>query len=284
MRDLVWVMASPNLLADAEWLVSDRECAEMLFAALPELLALDRHPAPLQAWLAARKPDRLGPYFESLVAYWFAFLIDADWYATNKIVKSGRLTQGEFDLLWRTASGSLHHWELSAKLYLQIRQDQGFAGYIGTMKQDRLDLKVAHLRDKQLHLAYTPEGISALPESGQPVRARALFKGWLFYPRHVSNSAAAGISERHLTGWWAHWSNPEFELQPRLRWRILERLSWLAPVRCNNSSELSIEADFRDDLAAYFAGTATPILIAGLSQGHDAWEEVTRGFIVPSGW
>ena len=84
-------MAAPNLLAEADWLVGDLECTEIVAAAMPQLLALERHPAPLQAWLAARNPNRLGPYFESLVAYWLAFLLDADWYATNKIVKSGQI-------------------------------------------------------------------------------------------------------------------------------------------------------------------------------------------------
>lgn len=277
-------MASPNLLADADWLVGDRECEKILAAAMPELLALDRHPEPLLAWLAARSPKRLGPYFELLAAYWIAFLVDTSWYATNKIVKSGRGTLGEYDLLWRSASGLLHHWELSAKLYLQVDRGRGFAGYIGTMKHDRLDLKVARLRDKQLHLAGTPEGAAALPEVGERVRCRALFKGWLFYPNHLSDFAAAGLSQRHPSGWWTHWHNSEFVLQPDLRWRILERLSWLAPVRCDAISESSAEAEFREELAAHFSRCATPLLVAGLFQTRDGWEEVTRGFIVPSAW
>ncbi|MHB0992136.1 MAG: DUF1853 family protein [Burkholderiales bacterium] len=284
VRDLVWVMASPNLLVEADWLIGDRECQNILASAMPALLALDRHPEPLLAWLAARSPNRLGPYFELLVAYWLAFLIDADWYATNKIVKSGRITVGEYDLLWRSASGQLHHWEVSAKLYLQVNRDRGFAGYIGTMKHDRLDFKVARLRDKQLHLAGTPEGAMALPEPGEQIRCRALFKGWLFYPRQGPDFAAAGLSSRHLSGWWAHWHNSEFVLQPNLRWRILERLSWLAPVRCDMISESSAEDGFREELAACFAGHATPLLVAGLAQTGDGWEEVTRGFIVPSAW
>ena len=277
-------MAAPNLLTEADWLVGDRECTEILTAAMPQLLALDRRPAPLQAWLAARSPTRLGPYFELLVAYWLAFLIDADWYAINKIVKSGRNTLGEFDLLWRAASGSLHHWELSAKLYLQIRRDQGFAGYIGTMKQDRLDLKVARLRDKQLQLACTPEGYAALPPAGEAVRARALFKGWLFYPLHEPDFFAAGISERHLRGWWAHGRSPELNFQSQLGWCKLERLSWLAPAFRSDASDLSSAADFSAELEAYFSGPGAPLLVAGLSPTEVGWEEVTRGFIVPPAW
>lgn len=277
-------MAAPNLLTEADWLVGDCECTELLTAAMPQLLALDRNPAPLQAWLAVRSPTRLGPYFELLVAYWLAFLIDADWYATNKIVKSGRNTLGEFDLLWRAASGSLHHWELSAKLYLQIRRDQGFAGYIGTLKQDRLDLKVAHLRDKQLQLACTPEGYAALPRAGEAVRVQALFKGWLFYPLHEPDFSAAGISERHLKGWWTHWPGRESDLQPQLGWCKLDRLSWLAPAYRSDASELSAAADFRTELEAHFFGSGSALLIAGLLPTEGGWEEVTRGFIVPPAW
>ena len=277
-------MAAPNLLTEADWLIGDSECAEMLNRAMPQLLALDRQPEPLLCWLAARQTGRLGHYFELLVTYWLAFLIDAVWYATNKTVTAQRITLGEYDMLWRDESGLLHHWEVSAKLYLQVDRDRGFSGYIGTMKHDRLDLKVAHLRDKQLHLAYTPDGSAALPVPGEKVRARALFKGWLFYPLPRCDIFAAGISDQHLTGWWTCWQSPEFFLQPQFRWRILDRLSWLAPAQSRDAAELSAADVLETALADHFAVSCEPLLIAGLSPVEEKWEEVTRGFIVPPDW
>ncbi|MHB1678473.1 MAG: DUF1853 family protein [Sulfuriferula sp.] len=284
VRDLVWVMAAPNLLPDADWIISDSECSAMLTQAMPQLLALDRQPDHLQAWISARTPRRLGPYFEMLVSYWLTFLIDTTWFVTNTIVKSGRITIGEYDMLWRAPSGSLNHWEVSAKLYLQAGRMDEFASYVGTMTRDRLDLKVARLRDKQLQLARTIAGSAALPDIDEPVIAKALFKGWLFYPSHLPLTSAAGLSTRHLTGWWMRWGAAEFRLQPKIKWRVLERLSWLSPVRSSDATMLSTEVDFIASLTVHFTESTEPLLVAGLAQMDSAWEEVTRGFIVPQNW
>lgn len=284
MRDLVWVMAAPNLLADVDWIVSDSECAVLLTRAMPQLLALDQQPERLHDWLAARKPQRLGPYFERLVAYWLTYLIDIAWFASNQIVSEGRTTIGEYDMLWRASSGLLNHWEVSAKLYLQADPQAGLGGYIGTMTRDRLDLKVERLRDKQLHLAQTAAGSAALPCPGEPVLARALFKGWLFYPANLTISPATAVSTLHLSGWWMRWGSREFNLPPNLRWCVLDRLAWLSPLLRKNTDKLWAEADFIVMLAGYFASHGVPLLIAGLMPTVNGWEEVSRGFVLSREW
>ena len=284
VRDLVWVIAAPNLLAAVDWMVSDHECAELLTCAMPKLLTLEQQPDSLHEWIAARKPQRLGPYFEMLVAYWLTYLIDTTWFATNRIVSCERTTIGEYDMLWRTSSGLLNHWEVSAKLYLQVDPQAGLGGYIGTMTRDRLDLKVARLRDKQLCLAQTAAGGAALPYPGEPVSARALLKGWLFYPANLDINPATGVSPIHLSGWWMRWATPEFNLQPNLRWCVLDRLAWLSPLLSKSDAMLWGEIDFTARLAGYFASNGVPLLVAGLASTGGGWEEVTRGFILPQKW
>jgi hypothetical protein len=282
VRDLVWVMAAPNLLADADWLVSDAECLAWLDAARPQLLILDAHPEPLIAWIAQSSPQRLGRYFEVLLGYWIAHLMPATWFATNRIVKTGRLVLGEYDLLWRDQRGALQHWEASVKFYLQINPDTGYAGYIGTMTRDRLDLKVAHLRDKQLHLAKTPEGSANLPIAHEPVQARALLKGWLFYPANTIAQPASGLSEQHLQAWWVRWG--QLNIPQGLRWRILPRLAWFSPAITLDSTSLLNESDFVLHLVEHFSQHQTPVLASGLIQQNEVWLEHTRGFIVSSRW
>lgn len=290
VRDLVWVMAAPGLLDKADWLISDEECLELLKRATPQLLALDQQPRPLHTWIAARNPQRLGRYFEVLIAYWLTYLIKASWFVANQVVKSGSLVCGEYDLLWRDAAGHLNHWEVSVKFYLRVENTAGFAGYIGTLTRDRLDLKVAQLRDKQLKLSQTPAGASALmrilPEAspGEPVRARALFKGWLFYHRHTTILPAAGLGAAHSSGWWMRWSAEYMDFPPKLRWRVLDRLAWLSPAIAVDPTALLDEINFLHGLAEYFTADGMPLLVAGFEQGDNGWQEVTRGFILPITW
>ena len=284
VRDLVWVIAAPNLLEEADWLVSDSECTALLALAMTKLLALDQCPDTLHKWIAARKPFHLGPYVETLVAYWLTYLIDTTWFATNQIVQSGRTTVGEYDMLWRASSGLLNHWEVSAKLYLQVDAAAGFAGYIGTMTKDRLDLKVARLRDKQLRLAQTVAGAAVLPYAGEPVNAKALLKGCLFYPPNSQISRALGVSSKHTSGWWQRWGTNQFDLIPNLRWCVLERLAWLTPVLRADAATLQTEMDFRAWLMNYFERNAEPLLVAGLALDANGWGEITRGFVVPQAW
>lgn len=288
VRDLVWVMAAPGLMRDSsaqDFALSDAFGQETVLRAMPYLQALDRRPAALHDWIAARQPQRLGRYFETLLEYWLTHLMVAQLVAANLPVKTGDIVMGEYDFLWRDEAGALNHWEASVKFYLQVDAAAGLAGYVGTLTRDRLDLKFAHLRDKQLKLATTPAGEAALPHSGEAVSARALLKGWLFYPHgQAMIIPAPEVSPQHLSGWWLRWGETAFNPQPGLRWKVLPRLEWLTPSMNWGEEGLQTAADFSAALETHFAVDGVPLLVAGLAPGKNAWQEVTRGFVVSAGW
>ena len=287
VRDLVWVMAAPGLMRGSSapyFAVPDAFGQEAVLRAMPALQALDSEPAALHDWIAARKPQRLGRYFETLLEYWLSHLIGGQLVAANLRVKAGDIVMGEYDFLWRDVAGALNHWEASVKFYLQVDAAAGLAGYVGTLTRDRLDLKFAHLRDKQLKLATTPAGEAALPHPGEAVSARALLKGWLFYPHGQAIIPAPEVSPQHLSGWWLRWGETAFNPQPGLRWKVLPRLEWLTPSMNWGEEGLQTEADFSAALETHFAGDGVPLLVAGLAPGKNAWQEVTRGFVVSAGW
>ena len=287
VRDLVWVMAAPGLLREtavADFNVPDAVCRDALARAMPQLTELDNSPAPLLAWITARNPQRLGPYFETLLAYWLTHLMDGQLIAANLLVKEGNLVLGEYDFLWRDVTGALHHWEAAVKFYLQVDAAAGLAGYVGTLTRDRLDLKFAHLRDKQLKLATTVAGQAALPSAGELVSARALLKGWLFYPHGQAVVPAPEVSSQHLSGWWLRWDETRFDPEQSLRWKTLPRLEWLTPAMSRNDEGLQTAAALREFLTEHFAAQGGPLLLAGLAPVGDNWQELTRGFIVPPDW
>lgn len=287
VRDLVWVMAAPGLLDEMvalDFSVPDVVCRDALARAMPRLLELDRHPAPLHDWIAARSSHRLGRYFETLLEYWISHLMGGQLVAANLPVKAGDIIIGEYDFLWRDAAGVLNHWEASVKFYLQVDVAAGLAGYVGTFTRDRLDLKFGHLRDKQLKLAATPAGLAALPDAEEAVSAHALLKGWLFYPYGEAIIAAPEVSVQHLSGWWLRWGETPFTPPSGLHWKILPRLEWLSPVMSPNLEGLQTGANFSAALATHFAMDGAPLLVAGLATTGNTWQEVTRGFVVPQDW
>ncbi|HUW29044.1 MAG TPA: DUF1853 family protein [Sulfuriferula sp.] len=287
VRDLAWVMAAPGLLDEAatpDFGVPDAVCRDILARAMPQLLELDRHPAALHDWIAARSSHRLGRYFETLLEYWLSHLMGGRLVAANLPVKAGDIVMGEYDFLWRDVAGALNHWEASVKFYLQVDAAAGLAGYVGTLTRDRLDLKFSHLRDKQLKLAATPAGEAALPRPGEAVSARALLKGWLFYPYGQPVTPAPEVSLQHLSGWWLRWGETAFKPQPGLHWKVLPRLEWLTPVMSRSEAELQTGTDFSAALEAHFAVGSAPLLLAGLTTAGNVWQEVTRGFVLPAGW
>ncbi|MHB1176000.1 MAG: DUF1853 family protein [Sulfuriferula sp.] len=287
VRDLIWVMAAPGLMRESSALnfaVPDSFGQEAVLRSMPALQALDRDPGPLHEWIAVRKSQRLGRYFESLLEYWITHLLGGEIIAANLAVKLGDIVTGEYDFLWRDAGGVLNHWEASVKLYLQVDAAAGLAGYIGTLTRDRLDLKFAHLRDKQLKLSSTVAGQAVLPRAGEIVHARALLKGWLFYPYGQAAISPPEVSPQHLSGWWLRWRASGFNPQPGLRWKILLRLEWFTPAMGSSTEGLQTEADFSAALEAHFAIDGAPLLVAGLIATSNDWQEVTRGFVVPEDW
>lgn len=287
VRDLVWVMAAPGLMNGASapfFAVPDAFGQAAVLRAMPALQALDSEPAALHDWIAARNPQRLGRYFETLLEYWLSHLMGGELLAANLPVKTGDIVMGEYDFLWRDADGALNHWEASVKFYLQVDAAAGLAGYVGTLTRDRLDLKFAHLRDKQLRLAATPAGEKSLPHRGEAISARAILKGWLFYPDGQPVIPAPEVSPQHLSGWWLRWSETAFHPQPGLRWKVLPRLEWLTPAMSRSEAGLQSETEFGAALAAHFAAAGAPLLVAGLATAGNAWQEVTRGFVMPPNW
>lgn len=289
VRDLAWALASPPLLAPADndilWL-DDDWCRQTLAASSDWLARLDHDPTPLLTALAGRD-QRLGSYFEGLLAFWLASPANTRYrlIAQNLPVRAQRLTLGELDFLVEDRQlGEIQHWEVAVKFYLGVpardqRRNQEL-DWIGPGLHDRLERKRAHLTGQQLGLTRTPAGMALMQQLHlPPARPVCLLKGALFYPAgHQRPPQDAGHD--HPGGWWLPVT--DFLADPAhhtLSWLPLPKRNWLTAVTAPEDLGQAVSAE---QLSALLISETShrAMAVIGIRDGR----EVTRGFVAPAGW
>lgn len=297
VRDLAWLLDSPDLL-DAGAPQWRGRIASLFDHQGPDidrwLIELDRAPEELHRLIQSHAFARLGRYSELLMAFFFRH--QGILQAHGLQVRAGKNdTIGEFDfLLWRSTSSNspvLLHWEFATKFYLLEASGSGHGRgvdfLVGPNLADTLGAKMRKILDRQLSLSSHPAAQILLP---QPVAAaQALIKGWLFYPgsEHAADADATadatngGVAAAHCRGYWC--ALAEADDLPGDRYRILPRLSWLAPARAPFDTCID-KAGLLRALHAHFESDALPVMVATMARRGDFAVEVERGFIVPNDW
>jgi hypothetical protein len=291
VRDLAWTLIAAPLLVDAQCL-QRHPLASSAWAEEPTALAdwlqqLDLDPGPLDTWLARSSNRRLGLYYEKLWQFALNAAGSVQLLAANVAIRQGANTLGEIDLLSRDAQGD-HHTELACKFFLGPPHACGQEplNWLGPGGQDRLGLKLAHLRQRQLPLSSRAEAQTVLAGLGiHALQAELWLGGYLFYPWPSGCSMPYGAHPQHLRGHWIYqrqWL--DFAAQNTSgRWQILPRGRWLAPARTVQVNCLSL-AQLTEQLNA--AGTQpSPRLVVQLEWRADGdWHEVQRLFVVHDAW
>jgi hypothetical protein len=289
VRALAWLLDAPDLLDihDPHWEGRIATLGPMTLETERWLVALDQDPSALDEALGAKMTTRLGLYAEKLMAFYFAQ--QGRLVAHGVQVRAGRdATVGEFDFLLDAGPDGVEHIEFATKFYLlQGEAHEGLAAsfdnFVGPNLADSLGRKMRKVFDRQLQLGSHPAAQEVLP---RPVTsARALVKGWLFYPAGTYFEMN-GIGAGHCRGFWCALS--ELEQMDADRFLILPRLQWLAPFRASSATWMLDRAQLVAELADHFAGSGTPVLVALVRDdrlnGQGAIVETERGFIVPDDW
>lgn len=286
VRALAWLLDAPDLLDANDPLWAGRIAT--LGPVGPEVAdwlgRLDRDPALLDQALGGKIHTRLGLYAEKLLAFYFA--------QHGRLVAHGLQvraspndTIGEFDFLLEDGPMAVEHIEFATKFYLLDgeggqQQDWQLNALVGPNLADSLGLKMRKVFERQLGLGEHPAAQALLP---RPVsRARALVKGWLFYPAG-SWPAMRGISAGHCRGFWC--ALDEIDALAGEEFLMLPRLQWLAPFRAASATWMLNRAQLHAELSAQFETSSTPVLVSSVRYVPGQMiEEIERGFIVPNDW
>ena len=281
VRALAWLLDAPDLLdpADPHWEGRIASLGELPPATDAWLQRVDSDPSGLNAELGERIYTRLGLYAEKLMAFYYrehGMLV-----AHGLQVRAARDdTVGEFDFLLEAGPDALAHIEFATKFYLlEGEAASRFDTFVGPNLADSLGAKMRKIFDKQLALGQHPaaQAVLARPVSS----ARALVKGWLFYPAG-SQPQTDGISALHCRGFWC--ALEEVAALEAQQFVVLPRLQWLAPYRAGSADGLLSRAQLHDKLAAQFEALPMPVLVAVVREVESGLVETGRGFIVPDNW
>jgi hypothetical protein len=281
VRALAWLLDAPDLLdaADPLWQGKIATLGAVTPGVADWLAALDRDPAPLDAALGTRTFTRLGLYAEKLLAFYFQQ--QGRLVAHGLQVRASRNdTVGEFDFLLDAGPEGVEHIEFATKFYLL--QGEGAARFdtlIGPNLADSLGAKMRKIVERQLELGTHPAAQALLPRP--VVQARALVKGWLFYPAGIYPSIG-GLGARHCRGFWC--AQNEIDALEADAWLVLPRMQWLAPFKAHSAASMMSRAQLAAELSALFETTSSPVLVAALRQDPGGVIETERGFIVPNDW
>lgn len=281
VRALAWLLDAPDLLDanDPQWAGRIATTGPVTPELADWLGRLDHDPSVLDEALGAKMHTRLGLYAEKLMAFYFEQ--HGRLVAHGLQVRASRNdTIGEFDFLLEDGPDAVEHIEFATKFYLLDGEGgQQFDALVGPNLADSLGLKMRKVFERQLSLGGHPAAQALLP---RPVsRARALVKGWLFYPSG-SWPAMRGIAAGHCRGFWC--ALDEIEGLAGEEFLMLPRLQWLAPFRAASATWMLNRAQLHAELSAQFETSSTPVLVAVVRHTPGQIEEIERGFIVPNDW
>jgi hypothetical protein len=281
VRALAWLLDAPDLLDvnDPGWNGKVATLGPVTPEVAQWLADVDHDPSALDAALGSRMYTRLGLYAEKLMAFYFEQHGQLVAHGVQ-VRASPNDTVGEFDFLLDAGPEGVEHIEFATKFYLLEGQAaRRFDELVGPNLADSLGKKMRKIVEHQLELGAHPAAQAVLP---RPVLlARALVKGWLFYPLGTW-PAIAGISAQHCRGFWC--SLGEIDQLAGDAFLILPKLQWLPPFRAMSATWILNRAELHAELEAQFETNQTPVLVAAVNEQPGCIEEVERGFIVPNDW
>lgn len=275
--NLLWALGTPHIVSGngLPWLPPERQAPLVDFFSAKHVR--QELTVELEELLGSSGGHRLGSYFEGLWAFAFTHHPDYELLTHNLPLRDASRTLGALDfVVQHLSSDTTEHWEIAVKFYLQVDGEH----WVGPGLRDRLDIKLARMRDHQLPIAHSPRGQQLLAQQGIRIaRQWALMPGRLFRPLAPELAPLpVDINARCAGYWWATAEQFTQEFSARqLLWTPLAKRTWLADRGYSVSTEFSCEKLAERLLAGE---QHSPVCVAGLAKGV----EVSRGFIVPKNW
>ena len=287
VRDLVWAVASPSLLApQTDWPRNFE--LPMSLEDFDRLVSAD--PVALQAHLERSETRFLGSYFEALWAFYLNHDPRFEVVAKNLQIRDGGRTYGEFDfIVFDHENGQHLQLELAVKFYLGIREVNDYAYtdgehlWIGPQARDRLDIKVGRAVEHQLTLHRQEKARRALAELGvNQVTPRLLFRGYLFHPVEKV-PVPPYVSSNYGRGRWCRLGNVRQVMNLALPSYIVPKKRWFAAPYVEDLAGADELDAFEAQLIDLVLSENRPHMVVQVDESA-ASRAIYRYFVTPPAW
>jgi hypothetical protein len=272
--------------------------------------SLNENPSHLLAYIQQSNHRLLGSYFECLWQYFFKYSPDTELLAhhvqVTEQLKNGKRTLGELDIL-TLINQKPFHVELAVKFYLLAPNETGQLAkhWIGPQTQDRLDLKLDTLNQKQIPFLHHPTTQGILKERGlgQTFDSAVIMKGYLFSPFNkdylLPSECEATLNASLDMGQWLHASDIDLILNFHScgsQWSIIDKHNWLGPFYTAENKESQTELlslkQVKSEVLIHFNHHTEhkipyALMLANMgetSSNEGIFIEHRRYFVVPDGW
>ncbi|MFK8049495.1 MAG: DUF1853 family protein [Halioglobus sp.] len=299
VRDLAWACFDPPLVDTgilSAGVVSN--CALLLTPERERALEqLDANPTPLIDHMAKLRSHRLGIYFESLWHFFLEHDPAVDLIVHNLPIRSDGKTIGEFDCIYFCHHRKRHvHLELAVKFFLGVADasdnptntepahSSELNQWWGPECQDRLDLKVRHLLDRQIILSEHSAAKLRLAEFGiESLDREVEIKGYLFQPQDNPILPPVGYVGASIPDQWVHLKNlvEHSNKLEATHFKHLPKFEWLSPRVETETAHLLSASELNQKMLHHFESESRPQLVSTL---NEAGVECGRFFVVGNVW
>lgn len=228
VADLHWALSSEVLLGGPQML-STAAVKDWLATDIDLLHQLNENPKPLQDFVSQSNRKKLGFYFENLLHFYFIHSTRFELIHANQQVKNEHKTIGEFDfLVLDYVTNELLHLEVALKFYMNYTLNVANEFWVGPTGNDTLAIKLNHLYSKQLLIFQAKESLEYIQEFKQPVKSRALLKGYFLVHPNLNAHLFPANSNRFFGKLnWLYLHEIDEFLPKEFTYHILVKLEWM---------------------------------------------------------
>jgi hypothetical protein len=282
LRRIEWAISSPDLMDYpfcANYFRDDthKDSVNKLLA------ELDANSEAVHAHFDGLRHMPMGKYFEQLLLYIFDRDPRFEVLLANHQIIEDKTTIGEIDIILRDLkSNTVEHWEICLKFYLQTEPSSEQGLMLGPGAKDNMERKVSKLIGHQMQLSKHPSIKNLI--GTENIESKLFMKGQLFYHLGQKEVITQNVNPGSETGYWCFHSSLKTMLDKKHKYLIISKPNWIEKQLLESDTELDSLSEITNKINVYFNTESNTLLLVGLSETPNGWEEQTRGFVVADGW
>ena len=285
-RDLSFLIASPSLLGNTEIVpaISSQEWWDWFLMSMDAIKEDDKTPEKLNEFVHTQRQYKLGLYAEDLFIYFLKHFSEYEVLVHDMQVFIEKRSIGAFDFILRAKDGTIEHWEMAIKYFVQHTASSDWNHFIGPGGKDSLYRKMNKMLGRQILLGDHPAAKQGLLQKGipYPQKKRIVSVGKLFEQLDTPFVHPHDGDPNQPTGCWTFLSRFLLYLPhvPQTKWAYRKHPYWIAPLLRSNDDELMNAHQLED----FLHNQEKHVMLSELRKTEKGWEEYQRWFVMPNNW